>query len=414
MADLPAVEVSVKLEDGLEEIGFQLESVNELDDATGVVKLEDEKKVLLAPHESQLGVEVRPPKRRRTLVPSVVVPTLALAHAKQEDYKKLKKLENPKVKKKKGVVQLSQDSVRARLNPIGLDIFDIPLPPTISNVGFPREFISTHYGGNTQSTFPTIGKKYIDLHGVIDYMYLNLCYNPHAPQVPGAPGLYYGWSGDPTMTFRLICRTESNEWTYVGEYKMGPCAPLSVEEWNSQNRVVKMTWARGTVEKSWGEDLRAKIRLRERLSREATEEEIDNAIDAGEKFQDVTIEEVLAEYSSGREILHISTLKCVDYNAGFQQFLTDKYPSFVPKPKAKKGSKKNMDRGPATPSRAKKNNSAKNNQSVETGEKRKRRGRKRAQDNEEDEEEGEDHFDELVYRPRGTRSRPGRNHLNYQ
>ncbi len=70
-------------------------------------------------------------------------------------------------------------------------------------------------------------------------MYLNLCYNPHAPQVPGAPGLYYGWAGDPTMTFRLICRTESNEWTYVGEYKMGPCAPLTVEEWNSQDRVVR-------------------------------------------------------------------------------------------------------------------------------------------------------------------------------
>ncbi len=62
-----------------------------------------------------------------------------------------------------------------------------------------------------------------------------------------------------------------------------------------------MTWAKGTVEKSWGEDLRAKIRLRERLGREATEEEIDDAIDAGEKFQDVSIEEVLAEYSSGKE-----------------------------------------------------------------------------------------------------------------
>ncbi len=94
MADLSAVEVSVKLEDGLEETSVQLEPVNEPDDATGVVKVEDDKKFLLAPHESQLGVEVRPQKRRRILVPSVVVPTLALAHAKQEDYKKLKKLEN--------------------------------------------------------------------------------------------------------------------------------------------------------------------------------------------------------------------------------------------------------------------------------------------------------------------------------
>lgn len=94
MAGLSAVEVSVKLEDGLEETGFQFESVNEPDDATGVVKSEDDKKFLLVSHESQLGVEVRPPKRRRILVLSVVVPTLALALAKQEDYKKLKKLEN--------------------------------------------------------------------------------------------------------------------------------------------------------------------------------------------------------------------------------------------------------------------------------------------------------------------------------
>ncbi|KAK0445467.1 hypothetical protein EV421DRAFT_1936332 [Armillaria borealis] len=410
MADLSAVEVTVKLEDGLEETGFQLESVNERDDATGAVKLEDDKKVLLAPHESQLGVEVRPLKRRRILVPSVVVPTLALAHAKQEDYKKLKKLKNPKVKKKKGVVQLSQDSIRARLNPIGLDIFPIPLPWTTANVGVSREFISKYYGGSPQCTFPRIGKKFIDLHGDIEYMYLNLDYNPHAPQVPGAPGLFYGWEGDGTEIFRLIVCIGRNEWTYVGEYKTGPCAPLTVEEWNSQDRVVKMTWAQGIIESSWGVASRATIRLRERLGRKATEEEIDDAIDAGEKFQDVTIEEVLAEFSSGRKSLHMSTLKCVDYDAGFQQFLVDNYPSFVPTVRTKRGSKKNAETGQAIPSRVKKSSNGKNKEGVETGGKRKRGNRRRAQDEEEDEEEEE--IEELAYRPRGTRTWPQGSHLN--
>ncbi|KAK0228165.1 hypothetical protein IW262DRAFT_1490235 [Armillaria fumosa] len=413
MADLSAVEVSVKLEDGLEETGFKLESVDEPGDATGVVKPEDERNDLLTPHESRLGVGVRPPKLRRILVPSVVVPTLALAHAKQEDYKKLKKLENPKVKKKKAVMQLSQDSIRARLNPIGLDIFPIPLPWTTANIGVSREFISKYYGGSPQSTFPSIGQKFIDLHGDIEYMYLNLEYNPHAPQVPGAPGLFYGWEADGTEIFRLIVCVGRNEWNYMGEYRMGPCAPLTVEEWNSQDRVT--TWAQGIVESSWGVGTRATIRLQERLRRKATEEEIGDAIDAGEKFQDVTIEEVLAEFSSGREarqILHISTLKCIDYNTGFQQFLVDKYPSFVPKPRAKKGSKKNTDTGPATPSRAKKNSSAKNNRAAETGEKRKRENRRRAQDDEEDEQAEEEEIEELIYRPRGTRTRPQGSHVN--
>ncbi|KAK0448326.1 uncharacterized protein EV420DRAFT_1750982 [Desarmillaria tabescens] len=397
--------VVVKIEDGLEETGVQFQPVsNEPNNAS----IKDDGGGLLVPQEDKSRVEVRLPKRRRMLVPSVVIPTLPLALrlAKHEDYKKLKKMINPKVKKKKGVVRLSEDSIRARLNPIGLDLFPIPLPPTTSNVGFPRDFISTHYGGNTQSTFPSIGKHFIDLHGDIDYMYLNLCYNPHAPQVPGAPGLFYGWSGDSTMTFRIISRTESSEWTYVGEYKTGPCAPLTVQEWNSQERVVKMTWAQGILTKKWGVDTRAKIRLRERLRREPTEEEIDDAIDAGEKFQDVTIEEVLDEYSSGRKILHISTLKCFEYDAGFQRFLVDKFPSYVPKPRATKGSKKQADTGPTTPSRAKKSSNTKNDIVVKTGEKRKRRDRRRAHDDDEDEDEVEE-FEELVYRPRGTRSRPG-------
>ncbi|KAK0483233.1 hypothetical protein IW261DRAFT_1332468, partial [Armillaria novae-zelandiae] len=135
-----------------------------------------------------------------------------------------------------------------------------------ANVGVSREFISKYYGGNPQSTFPSIGQRFIDLHGDIDYMYLNLDYNPHAPQVPGAPGLFYGWEGDGTEMFRLIVCVGRREWTYMGEYKTGPYAPLTVDEWNSQDRVVKTTWAQGTVESNWGVRMRATIRLRERLA----------------------------------------------------------------------------------------------------------------------------------------------------
>lgn len=94
-----------------------------------------------------------------------------------------------------------------------------------------------------------MAQKFLDVHHMDDFMYLNLNMNPHAPQVPGAPGLFFdaddmvepvddSWS----KIKRVFSRIDSAQWEYMGQYKMEPVASLTMEEWNEQrNTVSKIT-----------------------------------------------------------------------------------------------------------------------------------------------------------------------------
>jgi hypothetical protein len=87
-------------------------------------------------------------------------------------------------------------------------------------------------------------------------------------------------------------------------------------------------------------------------------------------------------------------MKCIDYDADFQCNLAEKFPTFVPKPKPKGGSKK--------PSGADDSPAGKEPKS-KAGQKRKRSDNDFSDDNAEP-DEGLD--EGTVYNVRGTRSRP--------
>jgi hypothetical protein len=137
---------------------------------------------------------------------------------------------------------MSMDSVHLRLRDIGYDLYPIPLAKDIQDVTVTRQFISCHYGGNTQATFPSIKQSFLDKHGLNDFMYPNLEYNPHAPEVPGAPGLFFGAIGGPAGEWddeqRVICRIKQSEWQYQGQYVFAPVESLTKEEWCSQKTSV--------------------------------------------------------------------------------------------------------------------------------------------------------------------------------
>jgi hypothetical protein len=107
---------------------------------------------------------------------------------------------------------------------------------SISGVTVTRDFLSSVYGGNTQQTFPSIAPEKLEIHGLNDFMYPNLYFNPCAPQRPGAPGLFFKAArgrpaGDWPAVQRVISRIDSNVWQYVGQYKMRPSISLTEEEW---------------------------------------------------------------------------------------------------------------------------------------------------------------------------------------
>ncbi|KAG5351748.1 hypothetical protein C0989_005045 [Termitomyces sp. Mn162] len=202
-------------------------------------------------------------KRRKMMLDAVEIPILPLVtkekymdqHVHADDKKleilnsekMMKHLKNPKVKKDQACV-LTAGTVRDRLQQIGLDPFPIALPKSITDATFQRDFLSRHYGGNMRATFPIIRRDMIAATGLDDFMYINLRYNPHAPEMPGAPGLWYTvgqgrriarahpWTKEQRVMSRLV----TGIWQYQGQYALIPADSLTKEEWGAQD--IKVYW----------------------------------------------------------------------------------------------------------------------------------------------------------------------------
>jgi len=102
--------------------------------------------------------------------------------------------------------------------------------------------MSKTFGGSEQGIFPPIGKKFLDLHGMDDFMYLNPDFQPEGPQVPGAPGLYFNLEkgGDFSQIMRVLTRLKVGVWQYMGMYRVNRSErpALTKAEWLSQSTKV--------------------------------------------------------------------------------------------------------------------------------------------------------------------------------
>lgn len=121
--------------------------------------------------------------------------------------------------------------------------YPIPLPKEVAECTLNRKYISHLYGGNIQETFPTPRDEMVELHGLDDWMFLSLDFNPHAPTRPGHSGLFFSEEGRATKPWPTIERTfilvQSGKWMYMGQYKMEPGITLSTELWRQQKRSVR-------------------------------------------------------------------------------------------------------------------------------------------------------------------------------
>ena len=96
-----------------------------------------------------------------------------------------------------------------------------------------------------QVTFPEPNSTKAAIHGIKHFMCLVLQYNPHAPVVPGNPGLFV--SSVPTVgrtwdeVERVVVRGRDSTpalWQYMGQYRMYPSESLTTAEYMSQPLVV--------------------------------------------------------------------------------------------------------------------------------------------------------------------------------
>ncbi|KAJ7031176.1 hypothetical protein C8F04DRAFT_1111821 [Mycena alexandri] len=427
----------------------------------------------------------RPSKRRKLVMDGVEAPFIASIrnHANQQrearregeremerraiDVKNLEQHRNPKVKKPKDTPTLGLDSIRARLvaQNISSEPYPIDLEKDILDVTVRRDFMSKEYGGNSQDAYPSIGAAFVEKTGKDDFAYLNLIYNPHCPEVPGAPGLRFDVGYDFALELSddeegdkdeedvnsdnddgesqrgnnvpqsanhdedsetkdekkkvetstiLFARLDKNMWQYQGQYVTKTAPPLTIAEWRQQAPKVRNIWTKNIAnpKKDWGGWIRIGIALRRQLGRRPTEAEMVVAHKTDANFP-VTQEEIGAAINRGEVFIGTSTMECIGYDVAFQRDLAAKIPFFVPapkkprvqkpKPKAKKATTGAKGKPAAPKAKATARASPAKREAAPAS-----RGRKRkwAEPESESEEDEEDEEDEEEYRPQGTRSRP--------
>ncbi len=119
--------------------------------------------------------------------------------------------------------------------------YPIPVPPDIAEFPFPRAYIHHLYGGGHQVTFPEPNKDLVGWHGLKDWAFLTLEWNPHAPTRPGFSGLFFTGrppSDDMEDILRTFVRVRSGRWVYMGQYKFRRGKSLTAESWKQQSAVV--------------------------------------------------------------------------------------------------------------------------------------------------------------------------------
>jgi hypothetical protein len=108
-----------------------------------------------------------------------------------------------------------------------------------------RLFMAIEYGGSMQESRPKLSAASLAKHGMDNFIYLPSKFQPEAPQVPGAPGLWL--SSTPGKHFEKIMRVFSNiirtrgpkksMYLYEGQYEFRAANPpaLTAEEWSAQS-----------------------------------------------------------------------------------------------------------------------------------------------------------------------------------
>ncbi|KXN88485.1 hypothetical protein AN958_07151 [Leucoagaricus sp. SymC.cos] len=314
------------------------------------------------PLEVKVGVAKRA-KERVFLEAVVLTPYRELQLQREKAQKEL--LSKIKNVKKEGM-GLSSRILYDRIKKMHCPLYEVPLPQDIRDTTVTRAFISSIYGGNPQETLPRMGKKFLAQHGLDDFMFPSLDYNPEAAQIPGAPGLFFG-AGEPAQEWapiqRVITRINSGAWLYVGQYSFTPTESLTLEELYDQPARFHTTWSREICVKGWGQDIIRRVAARKRFRCTRPTKEQLEIIEASGEYRDVTPEEVQAAFLKGDEVFGVWEMRCVDYDVDFQLDLAEKFKTWVPPPRKPRKPKKEKESQDPKP---------KSNKKVKIGKKRQR------------------------------------------
>lgn len=141
------------------------------------------------------------------------------------------------IKVERDAALLPSDAVMRRLQEAGADA-SLALPDLDAHFvkAFTRKQISAAYGGGEVPAFCPVSRasQLENGHDYSTFLFPDVQWNPHAPQKPGQPGLYYSFSKRtwPDRTL-LFVKLKPSCWVCLGEYAAVPVQNLSLEEFNA-------------------------------------------------------------------------------------------------------------------------------------------------------------------------------------
>ncbi|KAI0688367.1 hypothetical protein C8T65DRAFT_589581 [Cerioporus squamosus] len=241
----------------------------------------------------------------------------------------IQEMRNPDVKVKKEML-LNDEYLLDALTWEGINNrYPIPVPPDIAELPFPRAYIHNLYGGGHQVTFPRPNKDFVEWHGLRDWAFLTLEWNPHAPTRPGVSGLFFEGArhaeDDMTDVLRTFVRVRSGKWVYMGQYRFRPGKSLTAESWKQQSEVVRHTWAQGYIRYSGpGSSLCIRVWLRKQRGSDykITQEDYEAAEPKMKEIKaSITEDDINGAFDRGEEVMGVYTMTCVGYDEGFIRLL---------------------------------------------------------------------------------------------
>ncbi|KAJ7174450.1 hypothetical protein C8R46DRAFT_90093 [Mycena filopes] len=285
-------------------------------------------------------------RKRRYFMDYVFLQTLDSISSKR---RRVMKDESPikpkKIKKIERSAGLGEGTLQKRLTSAGISLEprSITLSADTRYVSTRRDFMSITFGGNRQSTFPSIARESYTRTGHRYLMYPSLVQNPDAPMIPGAPGLFLNASGWParesnakwangTYNLKVLTRLAAHDFLYMGEYAIRPSDSLTQAEWNLQPQNMRTRWCSKLAKKDWGRMTRCRITLRARHERNPTRKEVEKAMKTKRKFSHITADDIAKAFNSGEERLAVWTMKCVGYDEQFQRDIVRQMTGWVPPP----------------------------------------------------------------------------------
>lgn len=108
------------------------------------------------------------------------------------------------------------------------------LDPEIGRLAVHRRLLSQNFGGGLQETFTQPAPHFVAAHGITSkWVYPKLTVNPHAPTIPGHPGLFFSLNEMVQQRYYTVSGLGTNQWLFLGIYSLFESGPLSVAEWGN-------------------------------------------------------------------------------------------------------------------------------------------------------------------------------------